>query len=117
MFDFGLTSNPFSFDTSAFGFATAPGLPGVVSSGSQTTSIPAGSPWYQSLATLGLDGFKSWLNFDLGQQQVKAGQYPSQNATVANLQGAASNLSGLIVPLVIVLVVVFAFRALFGKKR
>lgn len=40
-------------------------------------TAPDAAPWYVSLLGAGLDGWKTWLGYDLQQQQIKNGQVPS----------------------------------------
>ncbi len=91
-----------------------PALPGTVAtSGGQTTGIGVGTPWYQSLATLGLDGFKSWLNFDLAQQQVAKGQLPSVapgGGTVLSTSIGSSTIVYLVLLAVVAFVLIKALR-------
>ncbi len=121
MFDFGgLSDFTFGLDSiPALGWGSSPviasgaGSGAVSSSGVQTVAVGAGVPWYQTIMTAGLDGFKSWLNFDLAQQQVAAGQSPSQNASVGNLAAqTAGSLSGFVPILILVLVIAFGWKLL-----
>jgi hypothetical protein len=110
---------------SFFGNAAVPpagGGGGVASSGqpqagTQTTSYPAGTPWWQVLLTSGLDAFKSYNNTDIAETQIAAGQYPSQNAIVPNLNAATSTLTSFLLILVILIIVFAVGRFALGGRR
>jgi hypothetical protein len=106
---------------SLFNNQAAP-APGTVSSGSpgggtQTTSYPPGTAWWQVLLTSGLDAYKSFLNTDTAQTQIAAGQYPSQNAIIPNLNAATGSLVSFLPVLVIIIVVIALGRFAFGGRK
>lgn len=105
-FGWGLPSLPFS---NPWSFVPSPLPAGTSQSGGQVNASAPDVPWYQVLLSSGLDGFKTWLNFDLGQQQVAKGQLPSVapgGGTV--LAGNIGGGIGTIILWVVIIVIVFA---------
>lgn len=92
---------------------------GQPTAGTQTTNFPAGTPWWQVLLTSGLDAFKTYNNTDIAETQIAAGQYPSQNAIVPNLNAASGALTSFLPTLVIIGAIVLVLRFAFagGRRR
>lgn len=89
--------------------------PGQGQSGQQTVNVSPDNPDWLNIAVLGLDGFKSWLGFDLAQQQVAKGQLPSQNAW-GNITGnIGGGFGSLILYGAVILVFVIIVKAAMGK--
>ena len=110
MFDF--LSNDYTlapWDASGLSFmpAAAPTTGGTVGVGGPTATVGASStnaPWWQVLIGDGLTGLRTWLGYDLANEQVAKGQYP----TVAGVSSGVGGLNlGGILPIVVLLVVAF----------
>lgn len=123
MWEDSFSLNPFTWGLGSYNQPTGTSVPaGTASSGqpragTQTTSFPPGTPWYQILLTSGLDAYKSFLNTDVAETQIAAGQYPSQNAIIPNLNAATSSLTSLLPVVVVVIIVVMIARFAFGGHR
>lgn len=125
----GGSINPFSWGGGSFGVpvfgnnssgAIAPGSGG--GSAAPVNTAPDAAPWYVNLLGMGLDGWKTWLGYDLQQQQIKNGQVPSvgydpktgaPTGQTIYLPGVGSFSTGGIFVWVIIAAVAFLF---LGRK-
>lgn len=106
-----------------------PGLTGVKSSGGSDEEIPLWQQLVTMGAGIGTDIYKTKTAADLASKQIAAGQYPSligQNGNVAGIAnispsqmaaGALSTgISGSMLTIAVVMIVLFLFVALIGRK-
>lgn len=112
MFDWSFGTG---LDGGSFGWGTVTPLSLVTPATGNATNQPTVSGGggaggiINSLGSLGLKFYQTYLNNDLANEQVKAGQYPSQNATFGNL-GTAVGGSNWLIWVIIIAVALFLFR-------